>query len=242
MLPPGVIKGGAALLIRFGESGARATTDLDTSRSSEFALDEWLDVFEERLAVGWGGFNGTLSLKKSKIPNDVPDDYVMRRFQIRLAYMSREWTTITLELMHDEVGSTAKPETRVGQRVLDLYALLGLPEPRPIPLLPVHHQIAQKLHACTGMGSNGTNERAHDLVDLQLLVKEEKPDLAQVKATAMRLFASRKRQQWPPIVVAHPKWNTIYAESTGTLDVLPTVDEAVVWANTLIADIEAATL
>ncbi len=164
----------------------------------------------------------------------------MRRFKVALAYRGGQWTTVALELMHDEVGSSTELEVRIGQRALDLFALLGLPEPNPVPLLPVHHQIAQKLHACTSVGSTGTNERAHDLVDLQLPVAGERPDPARVRSTARRLFVSRRRHSWPPTVVAHPKWNTIYAKESDGLEVLATVGEAVTWANGLIAGIEAA--
>lgn len=194
MLPPGVLKGGAALQLRFGEGGARATSDLDATRPGLIDLDAWLDALEERLAEGWAGFTGTMSPKRSKAPEDVPDDYVMRRFQILLGYKGREWTTVTFELTHDEVGSTAEPEVTIGQRALDRYSLLGLPEPGPIPLLPVPHQIAQKLHAWTSVGTTGENERAHDLVAIQLLVREEQPSLAGIRAIATRLFASRRRR------------------------------------------------
>ena len=75
------------------------------------------------------------------------------------------------------------------------------------------------------------NDRAHDLVDLQVLVREEHPDLSAAGITASRLFASRKAQAWKPTVVAYEDWDTIYAEASAGLDVLPTVEEAIAWAN-----------
>ena len=99
------------------------------------------------------------------------------------------------------------------------------------------HQIAQKLHACTGAG----NERAHDLVDLQLLVSSEELDLAQVRETSVRLFNYRQAQPWPPTVIAGPTWPGIYDEAGIGLKVVPNVDSAVDWANELIARIDSAT-
>ncbi len=45
-----------------------------------------------------------------------------------------------------------------------------------MPVMRADHQVAQKLHALSGEGS----ERARDLVDLQLLDKGEDLDLSQV--------------------------------------------------------------
>jgi hypothetical protein len=241
MLPPGVLKGGAALQLRYGEGGARATGDLDATRPGEIRLDAWLDTFEERLAAGWAGFTGTLSPRDSKAPDDVPDDYTMRRFQISLRYKGSEWTPVTFELTRDEVGGAAEPDVRIGQRAMDLCAILGLPEPGPIPLLSASHQIVQKLHACTSVNATGENDRAHDLVDIQVLVREEQPDMADMRAIATRLFSSRRRQPWPPVVRANSKWASIYAAESVGLDVLASVDAAVTWANDLIRAIDAAT-
>jgi hypothetical protein len=118
---------------------------------------------------------------------------------------------------------------------VQLFADLGLPEPAPIPVMRADHQIAQKLHACTGPG----NERAHDLVDLQLLLSSEDIDLTQVRTTAVHLFDYRQAHAWPPAVVPGPTWSTIYDEAAVSLAVLPNVDSAVAWANDLIARIDA---
>src|SRR5439155_18883729 len=81
----------------------------------------------------------------------------------------------------------------------------------------------------------GSNERAHDLVDLQILDQEEIVDMAAVATVAQRLFAARRGHAWPPTVVAHERWDTIYAEAAAGLEVLADVDAAVAWANAFIA-------
>lgn len=98
------------------------------------------------------------------------------------------------------------------------------------------YQVAQKLHAA----SDERSERARDLVDLQLLDKGEEFDLAQVRATCVRLFAYRRQQAWPPTVGAGSGWETRYPEAAEGLDVLPTVDEAVVWVRDFLQGIAEA--
>ncbi|MGH9091707.1 MAG: hypothetical protein ACRDZR_10070 [Acidimicrobiales bacterium] len=61
-----------------------------------------------------------------------------------------------------------------------------------------------------------------------------------VGVTARRLFASRRAHSWPPTVVAFEGWADMYADAAEDLDVLPTVDTAVAWANQLVARIEEA--
>ncbi len=232
MLPPGVMKGGTALKVRVGEEGSRFSRDLDAARKAGTDLDSYLGVFDENLRTGWEGFTGTIRDGRAvKAPPTVPADYVMRPFKVALSYKGSRWVTIDFELGRDEVGSAVDPDWRIAPDIVALFASVGLPEPAPIPLLPVDHQIAQKLHACTSGGATGGNDRAHDLVDLQILVREERPDLAAVGVTARRLFASRRAQPWPPTVVAFDGWPSIYAEAATDLDVLETVEEAIAWAN-----------
>ena len=65
-----------------------------------------------------------------------------------------------------------------------------------------------------------------------------------IEEEAERLFAYRKRQAWPPTIVAGPEWSSAYEAALETMQdrsgILPTIDEAVAWANDLIARIAAA--
>jgi len=159
----------------------------------------------------------------------------MQPFEIRLAYRSRHWLTVPFELGRDEIGSTSHEELRLASELVELFETLGLDRPAPIPVLAIDHQIAQKLHACTAVNpKTGRNERAHDLVDLQILEQEEEIDFAVLGATARRLFAARRSHSWPPVIVAHEGWSTIYAEAADGLEVLADVNDAVAWANEFI--------
>lgn len=155
MLPPGVVKGGAAMQIRLGDAESRATRDLDAARAAELSLDAYLEQLDDRLAAGWAGFTGTVRDGEGPSPADVPPDYVMRPFLIRLSYRGSFWFNVPFELGRDEVGSTAVPELRMSASITDLFARLGLPVPEPIPLLPVDHQMAQ-----SSMPARGSIETA----------------------------------------------------------------------------------
>lgn len=236
MLPPSVVKGGTAMKLRVGEAGSRFTPDLDAARATDLSIEDYLDELAAKLADGWGGFTGAVEEQDPPRPDGVPDDYVMRPFLIRLAFAGRHWLSVPFELGHDEIGSTRHPELRIADDIIELFAMIGLDDPAPIPLLALDHQIAQKLHACTSVNAaTGGNERAHDLVDLQILAEEEDIDYAAVNATGRRLFAARRTQSWPPTVVAFDGWDMIYAAAADGLGVIDNVDDAVVWTNDFIA-------
>ncbi len=235
MLPPGVVKGGTAMKVRVGETGSRFTPDLDASRIRALSLDDYLDRLEERLRLGWGGFTGSITELPPPQPDDVPADYVMQPFDIHLDYEGKRWLTVRFELGRDEVGSTDEIESVLANDIVELFSVVGLPEPQPLPVLSLEHQVVQKLHACTAVNSRtGRNERAHDLVDLQILDQEELIDMAGVHRLGTRLFAARRTHEWPPRVVAYPGWDTLYARAADGLDVLGTVEAAVDWANDFI--------
>lgn len=235
LLPPGAVKGGTAMKIRLGESGSRFTPDLDTARRESLA--QFIDALEDSLAAGWHGFTGRLIARAAPAPAGVPRPYVMQPYDVKLAFHGRSWHTVKLELGHNEIGDADNPVCRLADEIAGLFADVGLPKPEPIPVMRADHQIAQKLHACTDPG----NERAHDLVDLQLLHSSESVDLAQVRETSVRLFNYRQAQPWPPAVVAGPTWSGIYDEAAAGLDVLPDVAAAVDWANHFIGRIDVST-
>lgn len=227
LLPSGAIKGGSAMALRFGD-GTRFTQDLDAARRGP--LEQFRRDFEESLAAGWQGFTARLVEKQVPRPTGVPTAYVMRPFEVKLDYRGRPWCTVKFELGHNEIGDADEPEYRLASDLAELFTEVGLETPQPIPVMRADHQIAQKLHALSAVGS----ERAHDLVDLQILDAGETVDLPLARATCTQLFGYRLQHEWPPQVVTGDRWETLYAEAANGLDVLPTIDEAVVWVNEFI--------
>ena len=240
MIPDGVVKGGTAMKLRIGESGSRFTPDFDASRRAGLSIDDYQILLAENLQKGWGGFSGTLVVRVPAEPIGVSDDYIMRPFDIKLSYNGKSLKTMRFELGHDEIGSTATSVIVVAKDILGLFEELGLPTPNPVPVLATEHQIAQKLHACTNPDKRGGNERAHDLVDLQLLVESDPPNLVKLNEAGARLFAARRVGTWPPKVVNWSGWKSIYEEAAVGLEVLPTVEDAIGWANSLLDEMVVA--
>ncbi len=229
MLPPGAIKGGTAMKIRLGERTTRFSQDLDVARQEN--LRNFLDHLEENLKNGWHGFTGTLAESRSKPnPVDVPADYIMAPYDVKMQYLGSSWTTVVLEVGQDELGDTFDAHRTMSEEVKELFGSVGFPAPRPVPVVAIHHQIAQKIHASSRNGS----ERAHDLVDLQLLEASQNLDLPLIKNTCARLFDFRRGHPWPPTVTENEGWSTLYKEAADGIPVLQTVGEAVAWSNAFI--------
>lgn len=227
MLPEGAIKGGSAMALRYGR-GTRFTRDLDAARVQSLA--KFRNDFEESLSAGWEGFSGRLAVRAAPKPAGVPASYVMQPFEVKLDYRGKPWCSVKFELGHNEIGDADEPEYRLSADLAALFTEVGLEAPRPVPVMRADHQIAQKLHALSAAES----ERAHDLVDLQLLEKDEDLSFSQVAATCVRLFNYRRQQAWAPTITVGTRWDTFYTNAAEGLDVLTTVEEAVIWVNSLI--------
>lgn len=234
LLPEGAVKGGTAMALRYGRADSRFTQDLDAARVHP--LTDFLDDFEASLIQGWAGFTGRIVDRKPPRPPGVPAAYVMQPFDVKLDYLGRSWRTVKFELGHNEIDDAVDPEMRIAADLVELFTDLGLPAPGPIPVMRADHQVAQKLHAVSELGS----ERVRDLVDLQLLEKREQLDLTQIKATCFRLFDYRRRHQWPPTIELDAEWGDLYEAAIEGVNVLPDVDAAVAWANDLIKRIAEA--
>ena len=234
MLPDGVIKGGSSLLFRYGAGNVRYTRDMDTART--LSLDAYVTALERALAAGWNGFTGRLATVAPPSPLGVPRAYVMMPFDIKLAYNRRPWQTLRIEVGHDEIGDADRAETVLPGELAELFERLGFPRPRPLPVMTLAHQVAQKLHALSAPDS----ERAHDLVDLQLIARHSPLDLAEVRDTCIRLFAYRRAQSWPPSISKGRGWDDLYAAAGAGLPVEPDADRAIAWIQGFIREINGA--
>lgn len=229
-----VIKGGSSLKFRYGDLATRVTKDIDVAQAKD--LDDFILRLDASLRSGWHGFTGHIIRRTVATPKDVPPEYVMHPFDVKLEYNRKPWMTVRLEMGTNEVDDTEEADYSLSPDIVELFHALGLPKPNPVPLMKLHHQIAQKLHGLTDPSQN----RPHDLVDLQLILSQSKVDLTLLRKTAIRLFAYRNRQPWPGIVHKGDDWEIGYDAAKYDLPVLPTVDEAILWVNDLIAKINEA--
>ena len=231
-LPEGVVKGGSALRLRYGLENTRVTVDFDTAHRNR--LEDFINTISSGLKEGWSDFSGEVVRREPAKPRNIPAQYVMQPFDVKLRYCRQPWCTVRLEAGYDEIGDAQVSEAFISEEIVEIFKTLCLDIPKPVPLMPLTHQVAQKLHGLSDIGGN----RAHDLIDLQLIFAHGGVDLAEVHRIAKRLFANRRRQAWPPRIVKGTNWESLYADAKGSIDVLSSCDEAVMGANDLIASID----
>ena len=239
MLPDSAVKGGTGLKLRFGDTVTRETPDLDAAFRGD--RERFIADLNTNLQAGWGDFTGKATAGQQRAPNELLErvtyEYVMQPAKVSLQYRKRPFMSVELEIGYDELEATTKEtvDLEMSDDVLTLFAELGLQVPDPVRVLPLHHQISQKLHACSEPGS----DRAHDLVDLQLMTPHADPAL--VRETAVRLFAFRKSHEWPPTVVKNDGWKIRYDDAAEGLEVRD-LDDAVTWVNEYIGLCAAAAI
>jgi hypothetical protein len=115
-----------------------------------------------------------------------------------------------------------------------------------VPCMTIPWQIAQKLHAVSAvLEEPKVNDRAHDLVDLQLLEGLlADTDLVATRSACIAVFEARAQHPWPPRVIALPHWPPIYVaalEGLDHLELAATVEEARQAVQRLVERIDRAT-
>ena len=194
------LKGGAAMELRLGIN-ARASKDYDAAFRDR--AEDMLDALDRALAVDWGGFQ----LQRTE-PELIRDTHAMR-MDIKLAYKGKPWGTVHLEVAPAE-GQVGQEIDRIPARPLDPVQIEG---PERIACVSVRYQIAQKIHACTEIYTDGReNDRFRDLIDLQLLRDlVEDGGLPAVRHACIEIFELRVKHTWPPDVTVHPSWPAGFA-------------------------------
>lgn len=212
MLPSGVaVKGGMGIKLRMGESGTRATADLDVFSADR--SDLLTEDFATRLREGWGSvpaskgarkkdpeapdrvaFTGSLKRLPEHDPGLAKPQYLMHPFKVTLDFLGKPWSSLDVEVADPEVGETASHSRSVDAELVELNEYFGFGDLQPVLLIDLEFQIAQKIHALTFVG----DERPQDLVDLQLLWTAA-PDTNKLRTYCERTFAFRRAQPWPPV-------------------------------------------
>lgn len=235
MLPDAVaIKGGMGIKLRMGERGTRATADLDVSTRDRGASFE--EEFRARLAHGWGAvpastralranpeapdrvaFTGALRLGRVHDPGLARPQYVMHPHRVTLSFLGREWAGLDVEVSDPEIEPRAHSRRSIDGELAELGAVFGFGELRPVELIDLEHQIAQKIHAVT----DPDFVRAHDL-------------------------EFRRAQQWPPLPLRPmDDWGVAYDEARqetevdGSTPVLVDIAVAREWLERVITEIES---
>lgn len=100
MIPDGVVKGGSAIKMRFGGAKTRFTQTSTPRR----AIPKHTQKPSARRSRRDGGFTGRIVEREPAQPKDVPPEYVMRPFDVKLSYNGKPWCTVPLEVGHNEIG------------------------------------------------------------------------------------------------------------------------------------------
>ncbi len=207
-----LVEGGASLELRLGIPSSRTSKDLDT-----VIRGDMLDIHDrlsEACAAGWEGFTAALT---PPIPFEVPGLITNpHRFRAKLSYQGKPLVSVPIEVAPIEAGNGENYDMITSEAL----ALVGLPSSAAVPCMTLPWQIAQKIHACTAVvESPRTNDRAHDLVDLQLLeaLVVEGP-LDETREACISVFDARAQHHWPPILEAQAHWRLIYARALEGLD------------------------
>ncbi len=249
MLPDAVaVKGGMGVKLRFGERGTRATSDLDVSTRARG--EDFETAFRSRLATGWGtvppskgelrrdaeaprrvAFTATMRTVRAHDPGLTRPEYVMHPYRVSIAFLGTPWGALDVEVSDPEVTSYAPAISEIDGDLMRFGAIFGFGELHPVALVDLEYQIAQKLHAVT----DPAYERAHDLVDLQLLWNAD-PNLTRLRELCVSTFTWRREPPWPPLPLrAMDGWELAYADARaetevdGYSPVLPTISTAHAW-------------
>ena len=147
------LKGGVAMELRFANA-ARATKDLDLGLKGDRISR--LASFEKAIQLGFDQF--TFRVRPQTRHMELADTV---RAQVAIAYRSRGWQTIDVDL-----GPPGIESAELVNPAIRGLAEMGLPAIRGIRCISLSEQVAQKLHACTGPAAEG---RARDILDILLI-------------------------------------------------------------------------
>jgi hypothetical protein len=233
-----LVKGGSSLELRRGIPDSRTSKDFDTvaRRDIESIHEQLADAGE----TGWEGFTAIFTAPEEI---DVPGMPVKpRRFTAKLSYRGQSFASVPIEVSTVEAGNGDQFDTLTS----DALGLVGVPADVAVPCVTLPWQIAQKLHAVTAvLEQPKVNDRAHDLVDLQLLEGLlPGADLMPTRSACIEVFEARAQHPWPPTVAALPHWSAIYSRALEGLDHLElagTADAAAEAVQRFVVRIDRAT-
>lgn len=172
----------------------------------------------------------------------------MEPYNVTLNFMGSPWAAVSLEVAHDEIDGIehAEFQPEVADQIVAVGAVLKFGELAPVPLISLEQQIAQKIHAATHPDS----QRAHDLVDLQLLWHAgtdggQGLDLPLLAQLCQRTFDYRHTHAWPPDAALpeplDPSFQTAREEAGQDRELALTLVGATAWLSERIAEIASTT-
>jgi hypothetical protein len=209
---------------------ARPTNDVDAVFRGK--LQDLSDALDAAFATPYAGFE----FRRADDPTYIRDTSTQRQ-AIKIAFYSRDWQTLTMEIARPEGSRGGDPEIVVAAASITQF---GLESPKRVAVMAVPYQIAQKLHAVTERPSDRENARYWDLIDL-LLLRDLADSLTSVRQACLEVFQNRETHTWPPELVVPDSWVLPYGIEAEKLKLaVADVHEAAAEVAAFIADIDAA--
>lgn len=197
-----IIRGGAALALRFGVV-ARGSRDVDAL--VDIDLQQARELIVDKVEAGWEQFTGSATEPMEVTRAGISPAPI--RFKIKLKYRGSAFITIDFELSRAEASSFTDVE--LVQNAIEVGKVL-LPS-ESVLVLGASYQIAQKLHACTEVPNEGSNQRVHDLYDILVLAEiAETTGLVATRAACEETFSHRAKHDWPPRLPEWPDWAQLW--------------------------------
>ena len=262
MAPEGTaFKGAGTSPLRLGIEASRLTTDLDASKPYGMTHEEYTAQLIETTANGWKDFTATIATEHQHIPKDdkgqliMDPEIVIMRHRVSLSYKGEPFHNTMFE-----VGGAKKPGTPTELVVphgelIALFANLRLPAPEAMKLITAERQIAEKLQAALcaadmdkllakrrkeGKPKDGDpRHRAHDLVDIRLLVDwYGQPGIPAGRQLVLPAIGTELQDllediqySGPLQIVGEERWELGYTDKAENLAVPQDLGSALGWAN-----------
>lgn len=164
------------------------------------------DLNKDLAAVPRIAFTGTLRRLKDHDPGLAHPNYLVERYRVSLRFVGKQWSGLTVEASDPEVGDGSYCETPLDSDLHGFAERFHFGELKPVRLVELEYQIAQKIHALT----DPHYCRPHDLVDLQILWQAD-PDMSRLRTYCERTFRFRSSHSWPPLPLpATEGWELAY--------------------------------
>ena len=189
------VKGGLALETRLGEH-ARVSVDLDADHAYgvEAARADLQRAAIEDLGDHFGfAIAGSEELREAGVGLAV-------RYKLESSLAERPFEPLQVDVSISVPDPwDAQPAQRPG-----LLTAVGL-DPIEVLLVPMERQVAEKLHAFTRTYKGGGTTRGRDLVDLMLVLQNERVDAVLLRDVIRRVFDRRATHAIPDRLPPPPR-------------------------------------
>lgn len=219
-----VVKGGYILELRLER--ARLTKDIDFSFTGDLGgiwngkPDRLQTFIQKNVSSDLGDFFsfivGSASLELENAP------YGGFRFSVNALMAERKFITFSVDI----AAGDAWFEPHETLPTHDWFDFAGIPG-GVIPVISMEQQFSEKLHSYT-QSRNYQNSRVKDLVDMVLIIKNQKMSIEKVNEISKATFAKRNNSPYPPELKDPPEnWRVVYSALARECGVEENIDKAV---------------